>query len=389
MILFLLLAAARDIEADPTNYLGAVALLAPGDVLHLRAGTYRDCLELDGLHGTREQPIVVEGPPDRSAIFLGERCDGWTNRSRVIVQIEDSSFLVIRNLEIDAQGRPTDGVEAGYGDTPVHHVTLENLYIHDNAVTNQENGISSFATAWDWIIRGNRIEHTGTGLYLGNSDGSDPFIRGVIEDNVIVDPHGYGMQIKHQLERPQHPGMPPDGSATIIRNNVFVKAEHASLGEEARPNLLVGHFPDDGYGANDRYQIYGNLFFENQTDQEALFQGEGNLEIHDNLFVNSYRGIGAWIRPHNGVPKEVRIFDNTFLCAGPGIVIEGGSLMHAQVATGNAIFSDDAPSAGGDNFSGNLTDARFLLADPIFDRTLLDLHPLPVMPPRYGAHTDR
>ena len=83
MIALLTLIAAHEIEADPTNYPGAVALLAPGDVLRLRRGRYRDCLELDGLHGTADQPIVITGPDDRSAVFLGERCDGWTNRSRL------------------------------------------------------------------------------------------------------------------------------------------------------------------------------------------------------------------------------------------------------------------------------------------------------------------
>ncbi len=398
LALLLVTIGSRELEADPTNYLGAVALLGPGDVLRLAPGTYRDCLELDGLHGTADEPIAITGPEDRTAVFLGERCDGWTNRSRVIVQIEDSSWLIVRNLELDAQGLPVDGVEAGYGDTPVHHVTIENLYIHDNAVSNQENGISSFATAWDWTIRNNFIEHTGTGIYLGNSTGTDPFIRGTIEDNVILAPRGYGMQIKHQLPRPRHAGMPPDGSATIIRRNLFVKAEGATLGEEGRPNLLVGHLPLEGYGAHDRYLIYANTFFENQTDDEALFQGEGNIDFYDNVLINSFAGIGVWIRPHNDVPRDVQIHENTFLCAGPALVIEGGGLMYAQTARGNAIFSDDgAPAVGppgviGDNSIGSLMDARFLLADPSFDLQLADLHPLPGMlvapPSRETARQD-
>jgi hypothetical protein len=369
--LLLGLLSAQEIRADPTNYLGAVATLAPGDLLLLAPGTYRDCLELDGLHGAPEQPIVISGPEDRSAIFLGERCDGWTNRSRVIVKIEDSSWLVVRNLEIDGQGLPVDGVEAGYGDTPVHHITLENLYIHDNAATNQQNGISSFATGWDWIIKRNLIERTGTGIYLGNSNGADPFIRGTIEGNVIRSTRGYSMQIKHQRPRPRHPGMPPDGSETIIRHNVFAKSSGASIGEDARPNLLLGHLPLEGYGANDRYVVHGNTFFENESDDEALVQAEGNVELSGNLLINGHRGICAWIRPHNDAPREVRIHHNTFVCQGPAIVIEGGSLMHAQVATRNRIFSDDGTPAvgvGADNLFGNLTDARFLVLDPIFDR---------------------
>jgi hypothetical protein len=365
-VILALLIAALEIEANPANYLGAVALLGPGDILRLAPGTYRDCLELDGLHGTREQPIVITGPDDRGAVFLAERCDGWTNRSRVVVKLSDSSWLILRNLEIDGEGRAVDGVEAGYGDTPVHHITLESLYLHDLGATNQENGISCFATAWDWTIRNNVIERAGTGIYLGNSNGRDPFIRGTIEGNVVRNTRGYSMQIKHQRERPEHEGTPPDGSVTVIRGNTFIKAAGSSLGEEARPNLLLGHVPLEGTGANDRYLVEGNTFLENQSDDEPLFQAEGNVDFTGNVLFNSYRGACVWIRPHNDVPREIRVERNLFLCSGPAVVMQGGSLMHAQVARANVIFSDDGEpvvGAGEDNFTANLAEAPFLLSD--------------------------
>jgi hypothetical protein len=288
----------------------------------------------------------------------------------------------LRNLEIDGQGRAVDGVEAGYGDTPVHHITLENLYIHDQGASNQENGISSFATAWDWTIRNNVIERAGTGIYLGNSTGSDPFIRGTIEGNVIRNTRGYSMQIKHQRWRPEHGGMPPEGSATVIRFNTFVKAAGSSMGEDARPNLLLGHLPLEGPGSSDRYLVYGNTFLDNDSDDEPLFQGEGNIDFFENVLLNGYRGICAWIRPHNDVPREVRIEHNTFLCSGPALVIEGGSPMHMQRARGNAIFSDDGtPLVGSsdDNFVAALVEASFLLGT--------DLRPLPGgLVARDGSH---
>lgn len=365
-------AQAVDLRADPRTYQGAVVILGPGDTLHLAPGPYRDCLILDGLHGTLDQPIIITGPPDQGAVFLGANCDGWTNRYRVVVKIQDSSHLVLRNLEIDGQGRPVDGVEAGYGDTPVHHITLENLYIHDNAVSNQQNGISSFATAWDWTIKGNVIERVGTGMYLGNSDGRDPFIRGTIEDNHILNPLGYGIQIKHQRPRPLHAGMPPDGSVTVLRRNVIAKEIGAASGDAARPNLLLGHLPLRGPGMNDRYRVHGNLFFENQSDVEPLVQVEGNVELFANLLVNSYAAGGIWVIPHNDVPKDVTIRGNTLLTAGPAIRIEGGSPMHRQTAQGNAIFTDAPLAIRGDNLVLPRTEAAFLLADPPWD-----LHPLP------------
>lgn len=379
LLLFPAEALAFEISAGPDTYQSALVILGPGDELTLDPGTYRDCLVLDGLHGAPDEPIVIRGPADRSARFVGDRCDGWTNRYRVIVKIEDSSHLVVENLEIDGRGLEVDGVEAGYGDTPVHHITLRNLYIHDNGVSNQQNGISCFATAWDWTIENNRIARVGTGLYLGNSTGADPFIRGVIRNNLVENTLGYGMQIKHQLGRPHHTGMPGDGSITTIRGNVFVKEIGASHGDEARPSLLLGHLPLEGVGSNDRYLVEGNTFFENESDDEPLVQVEGNVILRRNVFVNSHAGPGLHVRPHNDVPKEIEIVENTFLTSGAGIVVEGPSPLHRQSARGNAVYSDAEAIAGigGDNFTASLTHAAFLISSPSFDLAGLDVTPLP------------
>ncbi len=56
--------------------------------------------------------------------------------------------------------------------------------------------------------------------------------------------------------------------------------------ESPRPNVLVGHFPLEGPGVDDDYAIYGNFFYQNRD--EALFQGEGNVALYGNLFVNEY-----------------------------------------------------------------------------------------------------
>ena len=79
-----------------------------------------------------------------------------------------------------------------------HHITLENLLIRGHGNNQQTVGISTKCPAWNWVIRGNTIIGAGTGMYLGDSDGSAPFVAGVIERNLIVDTIGYNLQIKHQ-----------------------------------------------------------------------------------------------------------------------------------------------------------------------------------------------
>src|SRR5262249_4748127 len=161
--------------------------------------------------------------------------------------------------------------------------------------------------SWNWVIRGNLIERVGTGMYLGNSDGNQQFFAGLIEYNVIIDTIGYNLQVKHQNARPTVAGMPTADARTIIRHNVFSKSGNSSTGGLARPNLLVGRMPPSGPGVNDRYEIYGNFFFQNGT--EALFQGEGNVYFYDNVMFNSL-GSAISIQNTNGAPRDVHIFNN-------------------------------------------------------------------------------
>ncbi|MGG7055962.1 hypothetical protein [Nitrosomonas sp. ANs5] len=106
---------------------------------------------------------------------------------------------------------------------------------------------------------------------MGNSDGSAPFIAGLIEYNLITQTLGYNLQIKHQRPRPNLAGMPVGDQVTTIRHNVFSKADPPRNPSSPRPNVLLGHWPLTGRGENDRYLVYSNFFYQNP--QESLFQG--------------------------------------------------------------------------------------------------------------------
>lgn len=381
VLLFSPAAFGAEIVTDPTGYVAALEGLGPGDVLRLEPGDYTECLLLSGLHGDEGAPITIEGPAPYGggAVFLGSGCTNADGRFSAAVFIEDSSNLVIKNLEIDLEGVAVNGLRAGFGTTPVHDVTIEGLYIHDNDVTNQYSGISTFCTTWRWTIRSNRLERLGLGMYLGDSDGGDPFIAGLIERNLVLDPRGYGIQIKHQIVRVAVTGMPEEDSVTILRDNVLIKAGNAGLGADARPNLLIGDVPPSGIGAADRYEVYGNLFYQNQTDLEPLLQGEGNLSIHDNLFVNAYQGNGILIQPHNGAVREVGVFHNTIVTEGIGISITGGSLQNDQRVVANAVYANGIPpilaDAQVDNVVGTLAEAEAVFTDPTPVLGQLELYP--------------
>ncbi len=349
------------IYANPTNYLAALALLRAGDTLMLDPGIYDDPKGVPGLpifhmHGAPGRPIVITGPERGAHAVLRARATHNT------IRFDDASYIVIRNLELDGRHLDVDGVKA---QGVAHDITIENLLIRNHDADQQDVAISTKAPAWNWIVRRNVIAGAGTGMYFGNSNGNDPFIAGVIEHNLILDTTGYNIEIKHQNARPDLPGLPREPAATIIRHNVFSKARNSSSGDMARPNVLVGHWPLKGVGVDDVYLIYGNFFYQNAAD-ECLFQGEGNIALYNNIFVNDF-GDGACIQPHNAVPRLIDVFYNTVLAKGTGIRVRGGDASLRKMVAANAIFADQ-PISGTAEVRDNITDsqkgARRFLAEP-------------------------
>jgi len=140
--------------------------------------------------------------------------------------------------------------------------------------------------------------------------------------------------------------------------------------------VLVGHFPLEGPGAEDDYAVYGNFF--NQNRHEALFQGEGNVAIYSNLFVNEH-GDAIRIQPHNDIPRRILIAYNTILAAGAGISVlqKEGAPTFPQLVTANAVFAGVALAGGSqtDNVAGPLSEASAFLNAPFAPLGQLDLFP--------------
>ncbi|MEM8994607.1 MAG: hypothetical protein AAGF23_07420 [Acidobacteriota bacterium] len=335
----------RTFEADPSNYAGSVAALRPGDLLRLAPGDYLSGLQLRGLEGAPGSCITIEGPTVGVARFVGRDCCNT-------VSLGDSAYLVIRGLELDGDGRLGDAVKAESTASYAHHVTLEDLYIHGHGANQQVVGINTKCPAWNWVIRRTTIAGAGTGIYLGDSTGDDEFSAGLIEHNLIRDTAGYNLQIKHQNGRATALGAPAS-ARTVVRHNVFSKAQNGSSGGAARPNVLVGHWPLAGPGADDEYLIYGNFFHQNPN--EGLFQGEGNIAFYRNLLVNDF-GAAVNIQPHNDVPRAIRLVGNTVVAAGTGLRIAGADPGSVQRQVGNAVFA--SPALTGGVQSGNVTDVR-------------------------------
>jgi hypothetical protein len=361
-------AGARELRAGPDDYREAVARLEPGDTLHLDPGTYRRGLDLHGLAGTAAAPISVVGAPgERRAVFVGVP-------SRNTISIVDAAYVRVADVDLDGRGTATDGVKAeGYSHF-AHDIVLERLRIRGYRASQQNVGISTKCPAWNWVIRDVRISDVGTGLYLGDSDGSAPFVRGLIERNEVTRTRGYALQIKHQRPWPAVVAVAGDDGQTVLRHNTFAKDASSSTGALARPSVLLGHGPLTGPGTRDRVLVYGNIFLDNPT--EALLQAEGNASVYGNLFVNRV-GPGLVLRDHNDRPREMAVFHNTIVTRDEGIVLRGADPAFRQVIVGNAIFAAGVAPASlvAGNFVRGFADVGRYLGEPGPPNTLPDLVP--------------
>ncbi|MFP5408707.1 MAG: hypothetical protein ACLGGY_05445 [Gammaproteobacteria bacterium] len=299
---------AADYRVGADEYREQLRRLQPGDRLLLAPGDYLQGLPLHHLSGQAGDPIVIEAADPASPPRFIARPRANT------VSLVNVRHLVVRHLVLDGRNLPVDAVKAEGHSRYADFITLEYLHIHDHAASQQNVGISTKCPAYGWVVRNNRIERVGTGMYFGNSDGGAPFIAGLIEGNHVSATRGYNLQIKHQAARtPEYAGR----HDTLIRHNVFSKQD-AVPGPLARPNVLLGHVPVSGPGSEDRYLVHGNLFLHNPS--EALLQAEGRVAVYDNVFING-AGDAIRIQPHNDVPREMDLFSNTVLAAGTGIQV--------------------------------------------------------------------
>jgi hypothetical protein len=363
--------AAATIDATPSNYRAMLKSLIPGDTLKLAPGQYPR-LFLSGLNGTPDAWITITGTSSEETVIVGEQ-------QHNTIEIENSSYLSIENLRIDSLGIPgAFGISArGHEDNLTHHIRIEgNVLVGQNG-GQQTDGISTKTPTWGWIIRFNQILGAGTGMYFGDSDGTQPFVNAIIESNLIADTIGYNIEIKDQLALPAIGGMPLEPTSTIIRNNVFIKNDVPSPYGN-RPNLLVGAFPVNGSGSLNTYEIYGNVFLHNH--REALFQGSGRISLHDNIFVDGpYDYPAVVLRKQNFELKFANVYNNTIYTKGKGIHF-GTRASLGDVVTGNLVLAAQAITGMVTNQSDNLTDnienAYRYVKSPSFQIESIDLHPL-------------
>lgn len=359
------------LEATPATLASRIASAQPGDVVRLTPGVYSPIV-IAGKNGRSDAWITIEGPEAGGAAVLEADPGPCCNT----VELVGSSFVRLRRLTIDNRGvKGPFAVSAKSG--VVHHVRIEENLIRYTNADQDDCAISTKVPTFGWEIRGNVIAGAGTGMYLGRPDGTAPFIGGLIEHNVIVDPVGYDIEIKHQNAWPVDAGLPAGVNVTVLRHNVFAKSDRPSPSGD-RPNVVVDGVPEVGPGANDRFEIYGNLFFHNP--RESLLQVSGRVSIHDNLFVDAATAPAVRVMDHNGKRvKLVTIYRNTFFTPGTAVRFTSSASEWSLVAA-NLFLSSTATAGTVGAERGNLVFplamAASIVRRPIVRLPELDLTPI-------------
>jgi hypothetical protein len=366
--------------SGPTYYRNLVTGLRAGDTLVLPAGTYRERLQLSGLQGSASAWITITGPESGPPAIVTTDSDCCNN-----VQLGNTAYVTIRNLTIDSNSEALntsiDAINAKDGIT--HDIVIENCIIRGVSNDQPTVGIATRSPAWNWVIRGNTILEAGTGIYLGNSDGSQPFVGGIIENNLFVDTIGYNMEIKFQNPYTAPTGMPSGVRRTIIRDNVFLKrrAQSSWPAEKLagiRPNLLVGGFPNSGPGTDDLYEIYGNFFYQN-ADGESLIQASGRVSIHDNIFVGA-QDASVLLQDHDLPLKYADVYNNTVYGGQRGIRL-GSTARQQSSVVGNLVFAatpiSGTISTQANNITGTTASAAQHVSAPSTTLGSMNFYPLP------------
>ena len=297
-------------RASPDNYRRAIGLLRPGDTLALSAGEYRDGLPVRNLSGEPGRPITISGPRRGAPATFVAR-DG-----RNTVSIVDSRYVVIRNLVLEGDNLPVDAVKAeGHVALGARHHAGKPRHSRPR----QQSADRRHLDQVPGLELGDPRQHDHRGRHR-NVSGQLRRQRAVRRraDRAQPDRRHYRLQPADQASAARAPTFLACRSDEARRSSATtcLRSRTAARPESARPNVLVGHFPLEGPGAEDDYAIYGNFFYQNR--HEALFQGEGNVALYSNLFVNAH-GDAIRIQPHNDIPRRILIAYNTVVAAGAGI----------------------------------------------------------------------
>jgi parallel beta-helix repeat protein len=276
-------------QAHPWKTINHAALEASqGDTVLIANGTYHPT---ENIHitssGTQSDPITFIG--QGKVVIDGSGLDGSIYSKRDAIFIENSDYILIKNLEIK------NAYRAGIRVSGSDHVTINNVVSHDNGNWGIFTDFSNHILIEKCECYGSKNEH---GIYVSNS-GDYPTIRG----NIIHDNHSCGLHMNGDIS------MGGDGviSQALVENNIIY-------------NNGVG----GGSGINcdgvTNSIIRNNLIYNNHASGISLYCIDGgapsvNNQIYDNTVIVASDGRWA-LNLKDGSSKNM-IYNNILLNKNP------------------------------------------------------------------------
>jgi hypothetical protein len=330
----------------------AAEAAGPGDVVHVREGTYGERL-IPARSGTEAQPITWTAAPgetvtltgaDEPAIYLKGLShiviDGFTVTSVVgWARLEDSTDnVVVRNRFSKASATGTTGgvklvrshlnriLENSFEDGNDNVVLQESdrNVVQGNVFRLGRHSLLSLRCGNYNVIRGNTFSNPSQkALEIYDCEGVsdapvllDATKRNVVEGNVIADTHASSANYKYNA-------IQYGGQQGIVRRNVFKNNQGGGINFQyyARESLY-----------NNRNRVYNNTFYNNRCFA-IVGQSGSRSQFYDNraivnlLYLNSdCTGGGAQISIRD--PGTVILENNVIATSSPGFVDEAGGDFH-------------------------------------------------------------
>ena len=256
-----------------------------GDTVLIANGTYHPT---ENIHiassGSQTNPITFSG--QGKVIIDGSGLDGSAYSKRDVIFVENSDYVIIKNLEIK------NAYRAGIRVSGSDHVTITNVISHDNGNWGIFTDFSNYTLIEKCECYGSKNEH---GIYVSNS-GDNPIIRG----NTIHDNRGCGIHMNGDIS------MGGDGviSQALVENNkIYNNGAGGGSGINCdgvtnsiiRNNLIYNNHASgislyciDGGAASVNNQIYDNTVIVASDGRWALNlkDASSNNVVYNNILLN-------------------------------------------------------------------------------------------------------
>jgi hypothetical protein len=209
--------------SSDTELRAVLADAKPGTTIRIAPGTYAGGVYVNGLAGTAEQPIVIEGAdPTNPPVF-----DGGSEA----IHLTDAAHVTIRHLVI--RGQTGNGINIDDGrtyDTPAHHVTIEDAAFRDIGPKGNHDALKMSGVD-DFVVR--RCTFEG---WAGQAVDMVGCHRGVIEACTFTAKEGFD-----STTGPQAKG---GSSAIVIRKSTFAGAIQRGVNVGGSTGLRYFRPPD-------------------------------------------------------------------------------------------------------------------------------------------------